>query len=110
MSDRVEIDGVRNRYADPHEQPDRRRGIHGTRRKTWFPKTRENGGEHRAVDTLCMEMDQAIRFFDPFHACDEASLVDVRRMLDRQGFRPAVNHETPTAWLPVESLHEIHIT
>ena len=49
-----------------------RRNEHGTRRKTWFPATKENGGESRASDILAMPFDESIAFFDPF--CHELSI------------------------------------
>lgn len=44
----------------------------GTRRKTWFPATDSNGGEHRATDILLMPFEDSIAFFDRF--CHETSI------------------------------------
>lgn len=54
------------RYADADQDPSRT--LIGTILRTTFPKTRQNGGEHRARTTLPMELHEAIRFFDPFQA------------------------------------------
>ncbi|HEY6037254.1 MAG TPA: hypothetical protein VIV58_23400 [Kofleriaceae bacterium] len=54
------------RYACADEDPSPT--VIGTVLRTTFPANRHNGGEHRARTTLPMELDAAIRFFDPFQA------------------------------------------